>query len=196
MQDGYDVVSGQRPARQDPRHRRLLSWLAGKLASRLVGVRMDDYGSMLRAYRRSVVEHILRCQDRYMYIPALANRFAGSTVEIPVEHCRRAAGGSRYTLLGLLRLMADLATGLSLLPIRLISLTGALLAVLGVGCGLYSALHGGQGSAPNAVMWLMALMLLLSGLHLLALGVIGEYVGRTCMEVRQRPRYVIRELWE
>ncbi len=196
IQEGYDVVCGQRLSRQDPLRRRLLSSLASRLASRLVGVTMGDYGSMLRAYRRPVVQQILRCQDRSMYIPALANTFASSIAEIPVEHCRRAAGGSRYTLLGLLGLMADLTTGLSLLPIRLISLTGALLALLGVGFGLYLALQSLHGSSQIMVTLLMALILLASGLQLLALGLIGEYVGRTCMEIRQRPRYVIQELWE
>ena len=65
------MVCGQRISRQDPLLRRLLSSLASMLASRLVGVTMDDYGSMLRAYRRPVVDQVLRCQDRSMYIPAL-----------------------------------------------------------------------------------------------------------------------------
>jgi undecaprenyl-phosphate 4-deoxy-4-formamido-L-arabinose transferase len=196
IQEGYDVVCGQRISRQDPLQRRLLASLASKLASRLVGVTMGDYGSMLRAYRRPVVDQVLRCQDRSMYIPALANAFAGSIAEIPVDHRRRASGGSRYNLFGLLRLMADLATGVSLLPIRLISLTGALLALFGVGFGLYIGLQSVQGSPQTMLAVLMALILLVAGLQVLALGLIGEYVGRTCMEVRQRPRYVIQELWE
>jgi undecaprenyl-phosphate 4-deoxy-4-formamido-L-arabinose transferase len=196
IQEGYDVVCGQRSSRQDPLRRKLLSSVASKLASRLVGVTMGDYGSMLRAYRRPVVEHVLRCQDRSMYIPALANSFAGSIAEIPVEHRRRAVGGSRYNLIGLLRLMADLATGLSLLPIRLISLAGALLALLGIGFALYMALQSVQGLPQTMVSALMVLILFVAGLQLLALGLIGEYIGRACMEVRQRPRYVIQELWE
>jgi undecaprenyl-phosphate 4-deoxy-4-formamido-L-arabinose transferase len=196
IQEGYDVVCGQRISRQDPLRRKLFSSLASKLASRLVGVPMCDYGSMLRAYRRPVVESLLRCRDRSMYIPALANSFAGSIAEIPVEHRRRAVGGSRYNLLGLLRLMADLATGLSLLPIRLIGLVGALLVLLGVGCALYLGLQSVQGSPQAMFSALMGLILLVAGLQLLALGLIGEYVGRACMEVRQRPRYVIQELWE
>ena len=86
------MVCGQRTLRQDPLLRRLLSSLASMLASRLVDVTMDDYGSMLRAYRRPVVDQVLRCQDRSMYIPALANAFAGSIAEIPVDHRRRARG--------------------------------------------------------------------------------------------------------
>jgi polyisoprenyl-phosphate glycosyltransferase len=92
--------------------------------------------------------------------------------------------------------MADLATGVSLLPIRLISLAGTLLALLGVGCGLYIGLQYVQGTPQTMLSVLVALNLVVAGLQLLALGLIGEYVGRTCMEVRQHPRYVIQELWE
>jgi undecaprenyl-phosphate 4-deoxy-4-formamido-L-arabinose transferase len=196
IQEGYDVVCGQRVSRQDPLWRKLLSSLASQLASQLVGISMGDYGSMLRAYRRPVVEQVLCCQDRSMYIPALANTFAGSIAEIPVEHRRRAAGESRYSLLGLLRLLADLATGMSLLPIRLIALAGAILVVLGVGVALYFALQSTPGTTQTLVAALLALMLLVAGLQLLGLGLIGEYVGRACMEVRRRPRYVIQERWE
>src|SRR5919109_1133169 len=163
IQEGYDVVCGHRTSRQDPLLRRLLSSLASRLTSRLVGVAMDDYGSMLRAYRRPVVEQVLRCRDRSMYIPALANAFAGSVAEIPVGHRRRVSGGSRYNLLGLLRLMADLATGVSLVPIRLINLAGALLALLGVGFGLYTALQHVQGSPQTMLSALMALILVVAG---------------------------------
>jgi undecaprenyl-phosphate 4-deoxy-4-formamido-L-arabinose transferase len=193
---GYDVVCGQRTARQDPFGRKILSWLISRLASRLVGVRMSDYGSMLRAYRRPIVDQLLRCQDRSMYIPALANAFAASVAEVPVAHHRRAAGRSKYDLLGLLRLTFDLVTGFSLLPIRLVSVTGLILAVLGVVSGLYIGLQSLRGALQGVTASLVALLLFVAGLQLLALGVIGEYVGRTSREVRQRPRYGIQEIWE
>lgn len=196
IQEGYDVVCGQRTSRQDSLRRKVLSYLVSKLASRLVGVPMRDYGSMLRAYRRPVIEQLLRCQDRSLYIPALANAFAASATEIPVEHRRRTAGSSRYNVFGLLRLTADLVTGFSLLPIRLISLMGTVLALLGASCGLYIGLQSWRGAVQTMPMALMALLLLVGGLQLLAFGVIGEYVGRACMEVRRRPRYGIQEIWE
>lgn len=196
IHEGYDVVGGERRLRQDSLQRKISSFLISKLASRLVGVRMRDYGSMLRAYRRSVVEQLIRCQDRSMYLPALANALATSVVEIPVRHQRRIVGVSRYNLCGLLGLAADLVTGFSLLPIRLIGLAGALLAFIGAGCGLYTGLHSWPGAAPSLALVLTAVGFFVGGLQLLALGVIGEYVGRTCMDVRQRPRYGIKEIWE
>lgn len=196
MQEGYDVVGGQRASRQDSWGRKIPSWVTAKLASHVVGVTMRDYGSMLRAYRRPVVAQLLRCQDRSPYIPALANAFAVSVAEVSVAHHRRAAGKSRYHLLGLLRLAADLITDFSLLPIRLIGVAGVLFTVLGSVCGVYMAWQRWYGAWPSLSLVIVAMACVVGGLQLLALGVIGEYVGRACMEVRQRPRYVIREVWE
>jgi undecaprenyl-phosphate 4-deoxy-4-formamido-L-arabinose transferase len=196
IQEGYDVVCGQRTARQDPLRRKVLSYLVGKLASRLVGVSMRDYGSMLRAYRRPVIDQLRRCQDRSMYIPALANAFAASVAEIPVDHQRRTAGTSRYNFFGLLRLTADLVTGFSLWPIRLVGLVGTLLALLGLGVGLYTGLLSLRESPQTLMAGLTALLLFVAGVQLLALGLIGEYVGRAYMEVRRHPRYGIQEVWE
>jgi undecaprenyl-phosphate 4-deoxy-4-formamido-L-arabinose transferase len=196
IREGYDVVCGQRLSRQDPLGRKVLSFLVAQLASRLVGVEMRDYGSMLRAYRRPVIDQLLRCQDRSPYIPTLANAFAASVAEIPVAHQRRAAGKSKYNLLGLLRLMSDLVTGFSLLPIRLVSLSGVIIAALGLGFGVYVGVQSLRGIPQGIGLGLVSLILCVAGLQLLALGLVGEYVGRTCMEVRQRPRYSIQEIWQ
>src|SRR5207245_980747 len=109
------------------------SWAVDRVTSAVVGVRMRDYGCMLRAYRRSVVDQILACQGVSHFIPALANTFATSVAEVPVAHGPRAHGGSRYGLLRLLGLNFDLLTGFSLLPIQVVSLTGALVSILGLG---------------------------------------------------------------
>lgn len=196
VQEGYDVVGGQRVSRQDSLGRRFLSSLISQLASRLVGVGMKDYGSMLRAYRRPVVEQLVRCRERSVYIPALANALAASVTEVPVVHQRRVAGRSKYTLFRLLRLSFDLLTGFSLLPIRLVGLIGLFIALLGLSGGVYVGLQNLLGSSPGAVLTLVSLVLFCTGLQLVALGLIGEYIGRTSMDVRQRPRYVIREVWE
>jgi len=196
IQEGYDVVGGWRASRQDSLARKIPSWFVGKLASRLVEVRLRDYGCMLRAYRRPVIEQLLRCQDHSMYIPALANSLAASVAEVAVAHHQRTAGRSRYDVMGLLGLAANLVMGFSLLPIRLIALTGALLTVLGSACGLYAGLQSWRGTSTPLSFVLIASVFFVGGLQLLALGVVGEYVGRAWQDIRRRPRYVVREIWE
>lgn len=194
---GHDVVGGWRAARRDPLVRRLLSAAVNRVISATVGVRMHDYGCMLRAYRRDVVGQILRCQEISSFIPALANTFAASVAEVPVKHEARRHGKSHYGVLRLLRLNFDLLTGFSLLPIQAVSLAGIGIAVLGVGFGLFLGIRRLLvGPEVEGVFTLFAILFFFVGLQILALGLIGEYVARIYQEVRRRPRYVIAEFLE
>jgi undecaprenyl-phosphate 4-deoxy-4-formamido-L-arabinose transferase len=118
-------------------------------------------------------------------------------VEIPVAHERREAGRSRYGLFRLLRLTFDLLTGYSLLPIQAVSLAGIAIALLGVGFGAFLFLRRLLvGPEVEGVFTLFAILFLFVGLQVLALGLIGEYIGRIYLEVRRRPRYLIRRVFE
>ncbi len=194
---GVDVVGGRRVSRHDPWPRRLASWVMNRVTSAVVGVRMRDYGCMLRAYRRSVVDQIVACHGVSQFIPALANTFAAAVREIPVDHGPREHGRSRYGFFRLLRLNFDLLTGFSLLPIQVVSLTGILVSVMGLGFGVFLAVRRiFVGPEVEGVFTLFAILFFFVGLQILALGLIGEYVGRIYLEVRRGPRYVISEVLE
>ena len=194
IDDGVEVVGGRRVSRRDPWFRRAASWAMNRVTSAVVGVRMHDYGCMLRAYRRPVVDRIVGCAEISRFIPALANTFAASVAEVPVAHAPRRDGRSKYGLFQLLRLTFDLLTGYSLLPIQAVSLAGLGVAALGLG---FAVLLGIRrllvGPEVEGVFTLFAILFFFVGLQILALGLIGEYVGRIYQEVRRRPRYVISE---
>lgn len=195
LDDGFDVVGGARVQRHDPWPRRLASRLVNRVTSAIVGVRMTDYGCMLRAYRRSVVEQIVACQEISRFIPALANTFASAVAEVPVDHAPRREGRSKYGLFRLLRLNMDLMTGFSLLPIQAVSFAGVLVAALGLAFALFLGLRRLLvGPEVEGVFTLFSILFFFVGLQILALGLIGEYVGRIYQEVRRRPRYVVIEV--
>jgi undecaprenyl-phosphate 4-deoxy-4-formamido-L-arabinose transferase len=197
IDEGYDVVGGWRESRRDPLFRRAGSILINRLTSWIVGVPMRDYGCMLRAYQRSVVDQLLRCQEISSFIPALANCFATRVTELPVAHHPRQAGRSRYGLFRLLRLCFDLLTGFSLLPIQVVSLSGVAIAVVGLAFALFLGIRRlVVGPEVEGLFTLFAILFFFVGLQILALGLIGEYVGRIYQEVRRRPRYVVSEVWE
>jgi undecaprenyl-phosphate 4-deoxy-4-formamido-L-arabinose transferase len=195
LEEGYDVVGGWRQNRKDTLVRRILSFMINRVTSLVVGVKMQDYGCMLRAYRKSVVEQICQCQEISSYVPLLANTFARSVAEVSVGHSARESGKSKYTPFRLLRLNFDLLTGFSLFPIQVVSLAGILISILGVSFGLFLAVRRLiVGPEVEGVFTLFAILFFFVGLQILALGLIGEYIGRIYMEVRRRPRYVIREV--
>lgn len=197
IEEGFDVVAGWREARQDTFLRTWPSWLVNRVASVVVGVKQHDYGCMLRAYTREIVDQINQCGEASTYIPALANTFARRTAEIRVKHAGRSAGRSKYNLLRLLRLNFDLVTGYSLLPLQLVSFMGMLIALLGVGFGLFLFIRRLiVGPEVEGVFTLFAILFVFIGLQILVSGLLGEYIGRIYHEVRRRPRYFIRRVLE
>jgi undecaprenyl-phosphate 4-deoxy-4-formamido-L-arabinose transferase len=194
LDEGYDTVGGWRENRQDSIFRRLPSQLVNYVMSRVTGVKLRDYGCMLRAYRRSVVDSINQCQESSSFIPALANLFAQRVAEIPVGHAERERGTSKYGIVKLLRLNFDLMTGFSNLPIHLVGFMGVTIAFLGLLFGFLLLLRRiFVGPEVEGVFTLFAILFVFVGLNTLGLALIGEYVGRIYREVRGRPRFVIRQ---
>ena len=120
--EGFDVVGTVRLNRADSGFRKFASSLVNKVTAKATGVMMRDYGCMLRAYRRHIVEAMLQCHERSTFIPALANSFARHATEIEVSHAARASGESKYSVWNLINLQFDLLTGISTFPLRLLSI--------------------------------------------------------------------------
>jgi undecaprenyl-phosphate 4-deoxy-4-formamido-L-arabinose transferase len=194
LDEGYDTVGGWRENRRDSLFRRLPSQLVNYVMSRVTGVKLRDYGCMLRAYRRSVVDSINQCQESSSFIPALANLFSHRVAEIPVGHAERERGKSKYGVFKLLRLNFDLMTGFSNLPIHLVGFMGVAIALLGLFFGLMLFIRRiFVGPEVEGVFTLFAILFVFVGLNTLGLALIGEYVGRIYREVRGRPRFVVRQ---
>jgi undecaprenyl-phosphate 4-deoxy-4-formamido-L-arabinose transferase len=193
---GYDAVGTRRDGRVDPFFRRAISATVSRLASLAVGVPMTDCGSMLRAYRRPVVDAVVQLADRALFIPALAAWVARRPTEIPIGHGPRVAGRSRYSPLRFMRLGFDLMTGFSLVPIQLVSLAGIGVSLLGTGFGLYLLVRRlVLGPESEGLFTLFAILFVFLGLLIFAVGLVGEYVGRIYAEVRRRPSYVVRAVY-
>lgn len=195
IDEGADVVGGWRETRFDPLFRRLASAAVNRATSLAVGVKMRDYGCMLRAYRREIVDQILECEERSLFIPALANTLTRRTTEIHVEHADRYRGSSKYPLLKLMRLAFDLLTGFSLLPIQIVSLFGILVSLAGVSFGVFLGIRRLiVGPESEGVFTLFAILFVFLGVLILAVGLVGEYVGRIYLEVRRRPVYRVKSI--
>ena len=193
---GHDAVGTRREGRNDPFLRRAISAVVSRLASLAVGVPMTDCGSMLRAYRRPVVEEILRLAERALFIPALGAWLARRPTEISIRHEARVAGRSRYSPLRFMQLGFDLMTGFSLVPIQLVSLAGIGVALLGIGFGAFLLVRRlVLGPESEGLFTLFAILFVFVGILIFAVGLVGEYVGRIYAEVRRRPSYVVRAVY-
>jgi undecaprenyl-phosphate 4-deoxy-4-formamido-L-arabinose transferase len=191
---GNDVVGGWREERQDRPYRRMASRMHNRITSAIVGVPMHDYGCMLRAYRRHIIDTVVACDEKAAFVPALANSFAKRVSEIPVAHAERYNGESKYNLFSLAHLSLNLITGFSNFPIQAMSLAAIGIFLLDA---LFAALLLAHrmiyGPQQEGALWvLFAFTFALLGLVMLALGLMGEYIGRIYLEVRRRPTFIVR----
>jgi len=197
IEAGHDVVGGYRRNRQDTFFRKNASRLINGIRARITNIRMKDQGCMLRAYRKNIVESIVASGETSTFIPALAYSFAASPAEVEVEHAARTAGESKYRLYDLIRLNFDLMTGFSVVPLQVFTLFGMAVASLSILFVIYLFIRRLViGPEAEGVFTLFAILYFLVGIGIMGLGIIGEYIGRIYKEVRRRPRFVIRKVYE
>ncbi|HET7317577.1 MAG TPA: glycosyltransferase [Nitrospirota bacterium] len=197
VESGHDVVGGYRRNRQDTFFRKYASKVINGIRAKITNIRMKDQGCMLRAYRRNIVESIVASGETSTFIPALAYSFAASPAEVEVEHAARQAGESKYRLYDLVRLNFDLMTGFSVVPLQVFTVFGMIVSVLATIFVIYLFIRRLMvGPEAEGLFTLFAILYFLVGVAIMGLGIIGEYIGRIYKEVRRRPRFVIREVYE
>lgn len=196
IEKGHDVVGTIRQQRQDSTFRKLASRIVNITTNKITGMQMRDYGCMLRAYHRYVVDNINRCRESTTFIPALAQTFASNPSEIEVGHAERSMGESKYSFYSLIRLNFDLMTGFSVVPLQLFALFGIITSVLSVAFAIFLLVRRFiVGAEVEGVFTLFAILFFFIGIIILGIGIVGEYVGRIYQEVRKRPRFVVRRTY-
>lgn len=197
-EEGNDVVGTIRQNRKDTLFRRVASKIVNQVAQKATGVKMKDYGCMLRAYRRHVVDAMLQCNERSTFIPVLGNSFARNTCEIPVAHCERAVGESKYSLWKLINLQFNLLTCMTTAPLRMLTYFGLFCSFCGFLLSVYiiarRLMSDGEVWSAGGVFTLFAVLFFFTGVQMIGIGMIGEYIGRIYTDVRARPRYFIEEI--
>jgi undecaprenyl-phosphate 4-deoxy-4-formamido-L-arabinose transferase len=196
IEKGHDVVGTVRQKRQDNLFRKIASRVVNITTNKMTGMKMSDYGCMLRAYHRDVVNNINRCQEATTFIPALAQTFSSNPSEVPVAHAERSEGESKYSLYKLIRLNFDLMTGFSVVPLQLFALFGIFTALFAVAFAIFLLIRRFiVGAEVEGVFTLFAILFFFIGITIFGIGIVGEYVGRIYQEVRRRPRYVVRRTY-
>jgi polyisoprenyl-phosphate glycosyltransferase len=193
--EGYDVVYAQRCKRKEPWPLRACYFLFYRLLARLSDVHLPldagDFGLM----SRRVVEQLRRLPEHHRYLRGLRSWVGFRQTGISVERSERRAGVSKYGILRLLKLASDGIFAFSIVPIRAAALLGA--ATIAASAvftfyAIYARIF--LNRSPRGFTALTILIVFLSGILLLFLGIIGEYVGRVYEEVKGRPIYVVSRL--
>jgi undecaprenyl-phosphate 4-deoxy-4-formamido-L-arabinose transferase len=192
MDKGHDYVGSIRRQRNDSWWRHVASRMMNKMRERITRIKMTDQGCMMRAYSRGVIDMVNQCSEMNTFIPALAYTFSHNPTEVVVGHEERHAGESKYSLYSLIRLNFDLMTGFSVVPLQLFSMVGMMISIGSALLVVYLFLRRLViGPEEGGLFTLFAIAFFLIGIALFGVGLLGEYIGRIYMEVRQRPRYQI-----
>lgn len=195
--EGYDIVYGIRQRRKDPLLRRIGSWCMSHLLYRITNIEIPDSASGFLALNRTFVDSINLFNEKSKYFSGLFAWLSyGRWGSVPVTHAPRRAGVSKYSIPKLIGLTLNFVCNFTTLPLRFAFYTGGVLAMIGGAAFaviLALRLLGILGRLP-AVETLGALIILCTGLQIFFIGIVGEYLGRVYVEVKERPPYVVKEV--
>jgi len=192
---GLDVVFGHYAVKQHSAWRNLGSWFTNRMTDWALDKPPGFYLSSFRCVSAFVAKEVVGYAGPYPYIDGLLLQVTQRIGSIAVKHEARVAGESTYTLNRLLRLWLSAWINFSVLPLRVATVLGLIIAAVGMAALVAVAWLWWWDQGPATGWgWLMAAMLIFSGTQLVLLGLIGEYVGRMFLAVNQRPQSVVREV--
>jgi undecaprenyl-phosphate 4-deoxy-4-formamido-L-arabinose transferase len=196
IQKGYDIVYAYYPHKQHSGGRNLGSKFNQWSMNVLIGKPKDMKTSSFWVIRRFVRDYAIQYRSSYTHIQGVFLRVTRNISSVPVEHFQRQVGQSGYTFKKLVQLWANII-GFSTVPLRLATILGNIFALTGL-IGIIAVVIRKIIRPVTAIGWpsLMVSIFFFSGLILIFMGLIGEYIGRIFLGMSNNPQYVVRRIDE
>ncbi len=188
---GYDIVYGVRDSREtDTWFKRTSAegfyWLMGKMGIQLVPNHAD-----FRLMSKRALEELLKYKEANLFLRGIIPLLGFPSAKVYYDRKERMAGESKYPLKKMLAFALDGITSFSITPVRFVTALGFITFILSAFVGLYALIEELAGHTVSGWASLIISIWLLGGLELMAVGLIGEYIGKIFKEVKRRPRYTI-----
>ena len=194
QETGKDVIYTYYDEKQHAIWRNLASSVANRVADFVLDKPRGLYLSSFRCMSAFVANKITRYDGPFPYIDGLILQVTHNIGRLLVRHLPRAVGRSNYTTRRLLRLWLSMFVNFSVMPLRISTMTGFVLSGLGAIGGAMTVAEALFSEPPPGWASLFAAVLLLSGVQLMILGIVGEYLGRLYLTANRKPQSVIREV--
>jgi len=192
---GYDVVYAHFQSKQHALWKNLGSLTAELLARRVLRKPKHIYMSPFKAIHRDVANEIIRYEGPFSYIDGIIFTVTSNLAQIPATHHSRYSGRSNYNLVRSIRVWLKLATGFSVIPLRIASIMGGTVALISFLMGfffIYEALFLERSVEGWAS--LIVTICFIGGIQLLGIGALGEYIGRMFITMNRHPQYSVAEV--
>lgn len=192
---GLDVVFGHYDVKQHSAWRNFGSWFTNRMTDWALDKPAGFYLSSFRCVSAFAAKQVIGYAGPHPYIDGLLLQVTQRIGSISVRHEARQAGTSTYTMRRLVRLWLSAWVNFSVLPLRVATVLGLVIAFLGVmAFGLVAWMWVMDVGPESGWGWIMAGLLIFSGAQLVILGLLGEYIGRMFLAINQRPQSVVREV--
>lgn len=192
--DGSDIVYGVRGDRKtDSWFKRTTAQSYYKMLSAL-GVDVVYNSADYRCMSKRALEELSKYTETNLFLRGITPTIGFKTSTVEYSRHERIAGTSKYPLKKMLSLAWDGVTSFSVKPIRLILNVGVLILFVSIAIILYSIIQKILGNTVSGWTFVICSIWAIGGLQLFAIGIIGEYIGKTYMETKHRPRYIIEEV--
>lgn len=192
MNNGYDVVYGIRKRRKESWFKKLAYTSYYRLLKRSANIKMPLDAGDFSLISKRVVQHLIAMPEESRYLRGLRSWVGFKQAGIEYERDERKGGNSKYSFGKLLKLAFNGFFNFSELPVRFIGRVGLItvLVALGyLGITLYKKLM--YGTVPEGFTALIFAIVLFSGVQLMSLGILGEYILRIFFQVKNRPLYIV-----
>lgn len=192
---GYDVVYGYYPQKKHSLFRNFGSYVNYLTVRYLIGKPKDMKTSSFWVIRKYVRDAVIMYESPFTHLQGLFLRTTRNISSVPIEHYEREVGQSNYTLKKLLSLWSNIM-GFSIVPLRLATRLGNFLAVLGMLGVIWVVINKIRRPAvPLGWSSMLAALCFFSGIILLFIGLIGEYIGRMVLDIHRTPQFVVRNVY-
>ena len=191
--DGCDIVYGVRSSRKtDSFFKRTTAQGFYKIMSGM-GVKTVYNHADFRLMSARAVNQLLKYDERNMFLRGIVPLIGYKTAAVEYARSKREAGESKYPLKKMISFAFEGITSFSVKPINLILGLGFVIILLSVAAMIYALIPHFLGQSTGGWTSLMISIWFLGGLNLLALGIVGEYIGKIYSEVKDRPRFIVEK---
>ena len=193
---GCDVVYGVRNIRQSDSYFKRHTAGCFYRMMQVLGADIMPNHADYRLLSHRVLEELSRFDEVNIFLRGMIPMIGFKSTSVYYTRTKRLAGSSHYSLRKMLGLALDGITSLSVTPLRLISALGAIMSVLSLIGVIWAFAAHMTGTAVSGWPSLLCVVCMFSGIQLICLGIVGEYIGKIYLEVKHRPKYIISERTE